>query len=133
MAESVDALVSNTNDSNVVPVRPRLWVHSQDFSIFSGSLFVFEGFCRKEASPLYKNSGLTSFHTYHIGRSETVLSDYSPIDCFGYDTINSYFSLTQRIVNAYARPMSRVGCTYDLLNPRCPALDELTLLGALFQ
>ena len=26
MAESVDALVSNTNDSNVVPVRPRLWV-----------------------------------------------------------------------------------------------------------
>ena len=27
MAESVDALVSNTNDSNVVPVRPRLRVH----------------------------------------------------------------------------------------------------------
>ena len=27
MAESVDALVSNTNDSNIVPVRPRLWVH----------------------------------------------------------------------------------------------------------
>ena len=26
MAESVDALVSNTNDSNVVPVRPRLRV-----------------------------------------------------------------------------------------------------------
>ncbi len=29
MAESVDALVSNTNDSNVVPVRPRLRVQSQ--------------------------------------------------------------------------------------------------------
>ena len=29
MAESVDALVSNTNDSNIVPVRPRLWVHSR--------------------------------------------------------------------------------------------------------
>ncbi len=27
MAESVDALVSNTNVSNDVPVRPRLWVH----------------------------------------------------------------------------------------------------------
>ena len=26
MAELVDALVSNTSDSNVVPVRPRLWV-----------------------------------------------------------------------------------------------------------
>lgn len=29
MAESVDALVSNTNDSNVVPVRPRLRVHRE--------------------------------------------------------------------------------------------------------
>ena len=28
MAESVDALVSNTNDSNVVPVRPRLRVRN---------------------------------------------------------------------------------------------------------
>ena len=27
MAESVDALVSNTNDRKVVPVRPRLRVH----------------------------------------------------------------------------------------------------------
>jgi hypothetical protein len=26
MAELVDALVSNTSNSNVVPVRPRLWV-----------------------------------------------------------------------------------------------------------
>ena len=29
MAESVDALVSNTNDSNVVPVRPRLRVQEK--------------------------------------------------------------------------------------------------------
>ncbi len=30
MAESVDALVSNTNDSNVVPVRPRLRVLTEN-------------------------------------------------------------------------------------------------------
>ena len=30
MAELVDALVSNTSDSNVVPVRPRLWVHKKE-------------------------------------------------------------------------------------------------------
>ena len=28
MAESVDALVSNTNGCKAVPVRPRLWVQS---------------------------------------------------------------------------------------------------------
>ncbi len=33
MAESVDALVSNTNDSNVVPVRPRLRVHSESLTV----------------------------------------------------------------------------------------------------
>ena len=33
MAESVDALVSNTNDSNVVPVRSRLRVHSKEIII----------------------------------------------------------------------------------------------------
>lgn len=32
MAELVDALVSNTSDSNIVPVRPRLRVHQQAFS-----------------------------------------------------------------------------------------------------
>jgi hypothetical protein len=29
MAELVDALVSNTSNSNVVPVRPRLWVRKR--------------------------------------------------------------------------------------------------------
>ena len=33
MAESVDALVSNTNDSNVVPVRPRLRVHGKSLNL----------------------------------------------------------------------------------------------------
>ena len=31
MAELVDALVSNTNGSNIVPVRPRLWVRAPSF------------------------------------------------------------------------------------------------------
>ncbi len=30
MAESVDALVSNTSRFTPVPVRPRLWVHKKD-------------------------------------------------------------------------------------------------------
>ncbi len=29
MAELVDALVSNTSNCKVVPVRPRLWVHNR--------------------------------------------------------------------------------------------------------
>jgi putative endonuclease len=33
MAESVDALVSNTNNFTVVPVRPRLWVQGPDSTI----------------------------------------------------------------------------------------------------
>ena len=32
MAESVDALVSNTNDSNIVPVRPRLRVQDESLN-----------------------------------------------------------------------------------------------------
>ena len=31
MAESVDALVSNTSRFTPVPVRPRLWVHEEKF------------------------------------------------------------------------------------------------------
>ena len=39
MAESVDALVSNTNDSNVVPVRPRLRVlERKDKTLLIGAL-----------------------------------------------------------------------------------------------
>ena len=45
MAESVDALVSNTNDSNVVPVRPRLRVrrkiaNSQIFRLLA--IFIYD-------------------------------------------------------------------------------------------
>ncbi len=32
MAELVDALVSNTNDCKIVPVRPRLWVQKKPVS-----------------------------------------------------------------------------------------------------
>lgn len=35
MAESVDALVSNTNGCKAVPVRPRLWVHQFKLKVFS--------------------------------------------------------------------------------------------------
>ena len=43
MAESVDALVSNTNDSNVVPVRPRLRVRKKNTSLFFSEVFFYAG------------------------------------------------------------------------------------------
>ncbi len=62
MAESVDALVSNTNDSNVVPVRPRLWVHSQDFSIFFREVFLFSRvFVEKKQARCFYTAGLLLF------------------------------------------------------------------------
>ena len=39
MAESVDALVSNTNNFTVVPVRPRLWVQTSQSSC---EVFLFD-------------------------------------------------------------------------------------------
>ena len=42
MAESVDALVSNTNDSNVVPVRPRLRVQNKIADSIPVSDFLIE-------------------------------------------------------------------------------------------
>ena len=41
MAELVDALVSNTNNFTVVPVRPRLWVQKKPFHL--ERLFCFQG------------------------------------------------------------------------------------------
>ena len=51
MAESVDALVSNTNDSNVVPVRPRLWVlrKRKSLGIYRGAFIVLGGYQRDSA------------------------------------------------------------------------------------
>ena len=42
MAESVDALVSNTSGFTSIPVRPRVWVHKAavNHSIFSRFYFV---------------------------------------------------------------------------------------------
>ena len=37
MAESVDALVSNTNGVTPVPVRPRLWVQGADNQMIVGT------------------------------------------------------------------------------------------------
>lgn len=51
MAESVDALVSNTNDSNVVPVRPRLRVHrGLNFS----PLFFLQNRLQNQMNPIPK-------------------------------------------------------------------------------
>ena len=43
MAELVDALVSNTSDSNIVPVRPRLWVLHKGLTATLSGLFLFYG------------------------------------------------------------------------------------------
>ena len=40
MAESVDALVSNTSRFTPVPVRPRLWVQKGESSTFSFFYFI---------------------------------------------------------------------------------------------
>ena len=45
MAESVDALVSNTSGFTSIPVRPRVWVHKgESFKAFS---FFFISICKK--------------------------------------------------------------------------------------
>ena len=42
MAESVDALVSNTSGFTSIPVRPRVWVHKgESFKTFSFFLCLF--------------------------------------------------------------------------------------------
>ena len=42
MAESVDALVSNTSGFTSIPVRPRVWVHKgESFKAFSFFLYLF--------------------------------------------------------------------------------------------
>lgn len=40
MAESVDALVSNTNGCKAVPVRPRLWVREGETTIVVSPFFM---------------------------------------------------------------------------------------------
>lgn len=52
MAESVDALVSNTSNFTVVPVRPRLWVqrlfHKNSLFLFHQNFqAVFENFIKR--------------------------------------------------------------------------------------
>ena len=41
MAESVDALVSNTSRFTPVPVRPRLWVLNEESSYFSRFFYLY--------------------------------------------------------------------------------------------
>ena len=42
MAESVDALVSNTSGFTSIPVRPRVWVRrGESFNAFSFFLYLF--------------------------------------------------------------------------------------------
>ena len=49
MAESVDALVSNTSGFTSIPVRPRVWVHSASIWVTNVSCFFYSfwGFCYK--------------------------------------------------------------------------------------
>ena len=48
MAESVDALVSNTSGFTSIPVRPRVWVHEEKFeraSLFFVLIFNMVNIC----------------------------------------------------------------------------------------
>ena len=60
MAESVDALVSNTSGFTSIPVRPRVWVLEgesfQDFLLFLYSLFLLTKVYKlpSQASKLFK-------------------------------------------------------------------------------
>ncbi len=58
MAESVDALVSNTCGCKAVPVRPRLWVQRLDIMVSGRCLF--ETF-QKTKAEIIANSGLIIF------------------------------------------------------------------------
>ena len=44
MAESVDALVSNTSGFTSIPVRPRVWVHKTTVNHLIFSRFYFAGY-----------------------------------------------------------------------------------------
>ena len=72
MAESVDALVSNTCGRKAVPVRPRLWVQSLPEK--SGGLCCFYGF----SVPWYLfQDGKISGYLYIFVSNQIRLSDIS--------------------------------------------------------
>lgn len=56
MAELVDALVSNTNEVTLVPVRLRLWVQklTEMWAFFLNNLFVMTDFYVHALKSLYK-------------------------------------------------------------------------------
>ncbi len=79
MAESVDALVSNTSRFTPVPVRPRLWVpkkqvHGTCFFLYrySTTLFVysFDSFVRLSIIPLYTTK---RWKRYSVDRLSSIL------------------------------------------------------------
>ena len=70
MAESVDALVSNTNRFTPVPVRPRLWVQKtlveqllRGFLLFKTSKLVTFGHPFKQKKTTIRQSFIVSFHS----------------------------------------------------------------------
>ena len=66
MAESVDALVSNTSGFTSIPVRPRVWVHEgegfQDFLLFY--FCFFESI--KTAFTAFTHIQVTDYHRFYV-------------------------------------------------------------------
>ena len=66
MAESVDALVSNTSGFTSIPVRPRVWVlrRAENHLIFSSSIFTNKQIIRKIAKKRRVTTLLFTFITF---------------------------------------------------------------------
>ena len=78
MAELVDALVSNTSNSNVVPVRPRLWVlqsKNKDLRIKPLGLYYFRQLLFKGSLHVVNQNQpfLTSQILYHVCKLKKII------------------------------------------------------------
>ena len=87
MAESVDALVSNTSNSNVVPVRPRLWVQKNSIQTLTREElgFVVLGRCGERGLVVSLTwMAEPSDSRLVIFRQETDNSYKTPFSLFGF-------------------------------------------------
>ena len=71
MAESVDALVSNTSGVTSIPVRPRVWVQDKR-SIFNAPLFFMAASIQSYNETIYQ-SPLIFFNKYSAAKSNTLM------------------------------------------------------------
>ena len=76
MAESVDALVSNTSRFTPVPVRPRLWVQEE----------------KNESSSLFFVA------VYNVGEGHCVMWDDETMGHWDYGTMRNYKSRAKRTI-----------------------------------